>query len=124
MNHMKEVAEMLGVELGEEFKIRGIPSHKYKLLKDGLWVLKGDVDIFDWINAPTALSILLQGNVEIEWQPKEGERYYYPSYLFEDGYSEGDAFPTEMRERIQKNVGIYKTPGQAQQKARELGWLE
>lgn len=37
MNHMKEIAQLLGVEIGEEFKIEGHSGNvKYRLTEEGL----------------------------------------------------------------------------------------
>ena len=43
MNHMKEIAQILGVELNEEFMIDAInDNNKYKLTKKGLMVVYPD----------------------------------------------------------------------------------
>lgn len=57
-NKMKEVAQLLGVELGEEFKIKGI-NYICRIEKDGLLVL----------NALTLINVLIRlltGEYEIE----------------------------------------------------------
>lgn len=51
-NYMQDVARMLGVELGEEFKLDGRET-KYKFTENGI--------------------------IKLPWQPKEGDIYYYPS---------------------------------------------
>lgn len=50
MNHMKEIAHMLGLEIGEEFKIEGYKEYKYKfdynlmtLMPDGRWYTAPEV---------------------------------------------------------------------------------
>ena len=76
MKHMKEVAKMLGVEMGERFKI------KNSFFTDTYW--------FEWWGIAQArnpngrneglLNSLLNGNEEIEklpFKPKEGERYWF-----------------------------------------------
>lgn len=57
-NKMKEVAQLLGVELGEEFKIKGV-NYICRIEKDGLLVL----------NALTLINVLIRlltGEYEIE----------------------------------------------------------
>ncbi len=92
MNYIKQVAEMLGVELGEEFNIqtRGMvicwkgecwdgESQKFWFDENGLQVDK-DPKSYNYIE--TALSRLIDGTwsiVKKPWKPKEGERFYYVS---------------------------------------------
>lgn len=67
MNHMKEIAHMLGVEPGEYFKIAGVDG-EFWLDDNGLHMLddKGDYDL----NA--LLAALLTGRSKVEqlpWKP-------------------------------------------------------
>lgn len=69
-NLIPEICKMLGVELGEKFKIKG-DVDTYEFGVEGLW---GDYGI----DAET-LEALVCGGVEIiklRWEPKEGEEYY------------------------------------------------
>lgn len=75
-NYMADVAKMLGVELGQEFKIKD-DHYIYKLIEDGL-VQESDGN--QWLTTAIFLK-LLRGNVEIvkvPWQPKVGDVYYRP----------------------------------------------
>lgn len=83
MNYYEKVAKMLGVELGEEFKVKWekgaeFTNSKYCLTKDGFnkvgttWFVHG------------ILANILSGKAEIvklPWKPKNGERYWYYSPL-------------------------------------------
>lgn len=62
MNYMKEVAQMLGVELDEEFYTKGY-SEKYKITKKGMYVLNEDKQ--SWFLDYFTLSRILNGNSEI-----------------------------------------------------------
>lgn len=76
-NYMADVARMLGVELGEEFKLDGIET-KYKFTENGLYFYVSDRW---WQCSNVLLPRILRGNVEIvklPWQPKIGDRYYFP----------------------------------------------
>lgn len=81
-NYMQDVARMLGVELGEEFKIKDFEP-VYKLTDYGLCV---KVDSVEWHEMSGDSFIqLIKGDYEIiklPWQPKYGKEYYYPSSYF------------------------------------------
>ena len=75
MNHMKEVAHMLGVEMGERFKVSGMDG-TFWLDADGLCMQydKGDYDL----NA--LMMALLTGRSKIvypPYKPKIGDVYYH-----------------------------------------------
>ena len=80
MNYYKKIAEMLGVELGEEFKVKlksGKRSEQaYKFTEEGFVDTKYEIiDIFNFFE-------ILKGNVEIvklPWKPKKGEAYWHYS---------------------------------------------
>ena len=58
------------------------------------------------------------------WQPEYLERYYFPSFQSLGWYESYRWQQDEYDERVKQVVGIYKTPLEAQAKARELGWLK
>lgn len=72
MNHMNEVAKMLGVELGEEFEIEGDIFNPYRVTSQGLSNMAGS------INNCTLLRLLTGSDAIVKkpWKPKNGERYY------------------------------------------------
>ena len=81
-NYMQDVARMLGVELGEEFKIDD-SNLIYKFFEDGLCFRC----IEGWLGADRNLIDLIKGDskiVKIPWQPKSGDEYYYPVCNFKD----------------------------------------
>lgn len=83
-NYMQDVAKMLGVELGEEFKIEG-SNLIYKFLENGLYFRC----IEGWLPAIYQFLDLIKGELEIvklPWQPKEGDVYYYPGDKFNAVY--------------------------------------
>ena len=80
-NYMADVAKMLGVELGEEFKIDG-SNLIYKFLENGLYFRC----IEGWLPAIYQFLDLIKGELEIvklPWQPKDGEYYYFPAVDFQ-----------------------------------------
>ena len=80
-NYMADVARMLGVELGEEFKIDG-SNLIYKFFENGLYFRC----IEGWLPAIYQFLDLIKGELEIvklPWQPKDGEYYYFPEVDFQ-----------------------------------------
>lgn len=79
-NYMPEIAQMLGVEIEEEFDVIYETGQKsdwgpYKITSDGLVDESGN-----WKLHATALFNLLTGKYTIQkrpWRPKNGEDYYY-----------------------------------------------
>lgn len=81
MNYYKQVAEMLGVELNEEFKVAysddALCEKPYKITVDGLLCKSA----LGWERS-TLLHSIIAGDIEIvklPWKPKEDEFYYYYS---------------------------------------------
>lgn len=78
-NLIPQIAQMLGVEIGEEFKIKGYDELTYSFTDDGLRVTYGsDIEISQ-ISTNSAFVALLNGKdeiVKLPWKPKKGEDYY------------------------------------------------
>ena len=123
MNYMDKVAEMLGVELNEKFKIKEAPSTDFMLDSNGLYASSREGEVF-WRDADYQLQLLLSGRWTIEKWPQKGDLYFYPDFAdsepFQADYWRGD----EEEMNIKKRVGVYKTREDALQKAKELGWIE
>lgn len=82
-NLIPKIAQMLGVELGEEFKIKGYDGLTYKFVDYGLQLSsQNDIGITA-IPTNVALKNLLNGNdeiVKLPWKPKEGTEVYTFSF--------------------------------------------
>lgn len=80
-NHMAEVAALLGVELGEPFKITD-DCQRYHRFTESAGIEISD-DGIEWKTAGTViLKWLLMGDVRIvklPWKPQEDEKYYVPN---------------------------------------------
>ena len=76
-NLIPEICKMLGVELGEEFKVNlNGWNNTYRFNNNGLY---GRTQTEKWIACPKLFCLLTTGNAEIvklPWKPKEGEDYY------------------------------------------------
>ena len=78
-NLIPEICKMLGVELGEEFKIKGYNGVTYRFANDGLRLTHDDGSRKFDTTANMALIDLLSGIAEIvklPWKPKAGDEYY------------------------------------------------
>ena len=72
MNHMEEVATMLGVKMGEKFRIKESTDVVYHFEKAGLIDGIGSICM-------TTLGYIISGAYHIEkfpWKPKNGDRYF------------------------------------------------
>ena len=78
-NLIPEIAKMLGVELGEEFKIKGHEELTYRFASDRLQLTyDNNIELSD-LAANVAFVDLVKGKDEIiklPWEPKVGETYY------------------------------------------------
>lgn len=82
-NHMAEVAKILGVELGEEFEIKGISNAKYLIDSDGIAIVSQKIEHY----RPHLLQGILTGKREIvrrPWRPKVGDEYWR-LHIYADG---------------------------------------
>lgn len=81
-NLIPEIAKMLGVEIGEEFKIKGYEEWFYKFDNDRVLKFKHNDDVKMSV-APVSVYVaffaLLKGECEIiklPWKPKQDETFY------------------------------------------------
>ena len=77
-NLIPEIAKMLGVELGEEFKIDTSGDDIFQITESGVWMRKG-IDKEEWVEKPFEFVMLCNGDAEIiklVWKPKFADRYF------------------------------------------------
>lgn len=87
MNYYKKIAEMLGVELGEEFnlkenKTKNIIRPRYKITQEeGLMCSTGGEE---WNRSASLLAIFsgAYSIVKLPWKPKKGEAYWHYSEVW------------------------------------------
>lgn len=124
MNHMEVIAKLLGVELGEEFRIiEANMTHDgvYKLTEDTL--LRND-DGENWVPKLSTLARLLNGSLSIKkqpWRPRKGETYWfiYPKHP-ENDYSESSVYRGTYDGHLEQVLNIrigncFKKPTDAQE---------
>lgn len=92
-NLLPEIAQMLGVELGEKFKVKGHYKLTYQFDYNGLRVTYDDGrKMFGTIATDALLIALLRGEskiVKLPWKPKEDEVFYTFLLDFKD---DGDGY--------------------------------
>ena len=81
MNYYKQIAEMLGVELGEEFSVKNCKTNelnrpRYKITQEEgtMYSIDGE----KWCRSVLLMS-LINGSysiVKLHWKPKFGEQYW------------------------------------------------
>lgn len=84
MNYYKKIAEMLGVELGEEFRLKenktkNIVRPRYKITQEEGLMYSVNRNEFD---RSTILISIINGSysiVRLTWKPKFSEQYWYYS---------------------------------------------
>lgn len=77
-NLIPAIARMLGVELGEEFKIDIRSNDVFQITESGIW-MKKDVNKDEWVEMPFEFMMLCNGDaaiVKMSWKPKKGDVYY------------------------------------------------
>lgn len=126
MNYYKQFAEMLGLELEQEFVLTDDDGKRkdvytYKITEDG--VLYKSPTFVNWsVNSLGTVGKLLNGDVKAvpkPWKPKEGDRYCYYSAMNDlVNYARWDDLDIEL---IFWNVGnCFKTEEEAKTKGKEL----
>ena len=78
-NLMPEIARMLGVKVGEKFKVKGDDELTYRFTSDGLKLTYNNNMEISGSAASAALIALLNGKdeiVKLQWKPKNGQGYY------------------------------------------------
>ena len=117
-NLIPEIAQMLGVEIGEEFQIKEYGERIYRFANSGLQLIY-DNGVRN-LNTTTnmALSGLLSGDFEIiklPWKPKKGDAYF-TFVIIGDKWGVGslhwDGFPNEYA--LLDKGWVYRTRAEAE----------
>lgn len=78
-NLIPEIVKMLGLQLGEEFKVEGYDELTYRFASDGLKLTyDNNIELSD-IACKAAFAALLNGKneiVKLPWKPKERDIFY------------------------------------------------
>lgn len=79
-NLFPQIAEMLNVDIGEEFKLQEIDNKIYKIELNGFWQRTENQKCWDSMEGSFfELNAILMGKrtvVKLPWKPKKGEKYW------------------------------------------------
>lgn len=122
MNYYKQVAEMLGVELNEEFSLKhkdgSILRFKYKITVSSGLLFKG---IDDWMQSGY-IDKIISGDltiVKLPWKPNDDESYFYYSPCSGITY-QGRWNNTSYDYCIWKIGNCFRTREEAETKGKEI----
>lgn len=127
MNYYKKIAEMLGVELGEEFnlkqnKTKNIIRPRYKITQEeGLMCSTGGEE---WNRSSSLLAIFsgAYSIVKLPWKPKKVETYWYYSEVFQHAFA-SEWIGSLCDLLYWKSGNLFKTKKEANEKGYVL-WKE
>lgn len=93
MNYFKQVAEMLGMELEEEFRLKNnhknlISRTRYKITQEKGLMCKQERREWEWASDALIVSIVngTYSVVKLPWKPKVGRDYWYYNAQTENPY--------------------------------------
>lgn len=126
MNYYRQFAEMLGLELEQEFVLTDVDGERkdkytYKITEDGL--LYKSPTFINWsISSLGTIGMLLNGDIKAvpkPWKPEKGERYWCYSDKFKQNMTSkwGDG----TNDLILWKVGnCFRTEEEAKTKGKEI----
>lgn len=126
MNYWKQFAEMLGLELGQEFAItdddgKRQGNNTYEITEDGVSV-KNPTNIGLCCRIPAIFTNVLDGNYKVApkpWKPKFGEQYW--SYSARTKQACCGVFGEFVEDyAIWKSGNCFKTEEEAETKGKEI----
>ena len=121
-NKMREVAKILGIELGNQFEIKNKNCSKKYVLNNGGLFSKSPTSLDEWELSNDILKKLLTNELQIEWRPVENETVWVVDARYDKPLRINycDSIPN----RLSKKRGmLVRTKTEAMDKMEELGWL-
>ena len=126
MNYWKQFAEMLGLELEQEFSLvkpngEKVNEDKHKVTEDGILYQREKNGL--WLSEPLiTLYSLLNGSYKVvhkPWKPKNGDAYWYYRILREE--ASWTTWSFDSIDFCRWNAGnCFKTEKEAMEKGREI----
>ena len=120
VNYMKDVAKLLGIELGEKFYLEGQKS-EYRITENGVETFYDDDE--GWLtSAEISLDFLLTGRYIIvkKWKPRKNEEYYFPrpdtkALWHYDAWDENETDYHRLSHGL-----VFRTPREATEAAKKM----
>ena len=127
MNKWKKFAEILELDLEQEFVLTDIDGNRknkytYKITEDGLLYKS---PIFNWaISSLGTIANLLDGDIKAvpkPWKPKKGDIYsYYINSTYFDGINSRRWTDEDLDLLLWKSGNCFKTEEEAETKGKEI----
>ena len=127
MNKWKKFAEILELELEQEFVLTDIDGNRknkytYKITEDGLLYKS---PIFNWaISSLGTIANLLDGDIKAvpkPWKPKKGDIYsYYINSTYFDGINSRRWTDEDLDLLLWKSGNCFRTEEEAKTKGKEI----
>ena len=122
-NHMKDIANLFGLELGEKFKLfydNGDEREgEYIITEYGL--KRTESGLYDCTDI---LMCMLQGCYEIKklpWKPQDGEVYYFPDVSLGRPHADEDEWGDDARDNVRYEANmVCKTEKEAREKSKKM----
>lgn len=128
MNYYKQFAEMLGLELEQEFVLTDVDGNTkgqliYKFTEDGL--LYKPPTLVNWSKSSSGTIVrLLNGDYKVDtkpWKPKKGDIYsYYINSTYYDGTNSCKWTDEGLDLLLWKVGNCFKTEEEAKAKGKEI----
>ena len=110
-----KILELLKIPVdGSSFTVKG--CDKQFRITDNLLIYEMGTNCL----APFTLREVIVGGVTVQWQPRLGEKYWFPDFDSPDNSQYGYWDNTLIPYRRMKRVGVYQTKEEAIEKAKEL----
>lgn len=127
MNYYKQFAEMLGLELGQEFSITSADGEQtipllFKITKNGVFSKRNKNDGFWGLEQSTTVDRLLSGVLKAvpkPWKPKNGEKYWFYSKSYNHAMSH-QWYSGNYEFCLWKCGNCFKTEEEAAAKGKEI----
>jgi len=121
MNIVKDVAKLLGIEVGVPFHVNE-EKIIYRFDEDGAF--SWDMGDGDWSRDLVLTGHFLRGMLTVKWKPKCGEYYHYPDVWEENGISDC-VWADDKEDKLLYDRGlVFRTEEEAAAKAKEYGWIK
>ena len=120
MNIVKEVAKLLGIEVGVPFHVNE-EKIIYRFDEDGAFSWKCDDGY--WSRDLVLTSHFLRGILTVKWTPKEESPCYIVDPIEKSGVYKG-LYYKDNTELLRERGLVFRTEEEAIAKAKELGWIE
>ena len=123
-NHMKDIAKLFGLELGEKFKLLHLDGDERKeefIMTESGGLKRTDSGLYDCTDT---LMCMIKGCYKIKklpWKPQDGEVYYFPDVSLGRPHVDEAEWGDNARDNIRYEANmICKTEKEAWEKSEKM----